>query len=156
MFSFVCSLFLIEQIAIYFPGSFPYRFGVPISQKSFPSDKYESQELKSKSLSGFIIKKVKKAKSEDIYLRYKYPPLVIGPILFVGQICCGQKNKVLIRAAPLSTIFICFLALSPLIQDDGFSILNSFGILLLVFLFYYRFLRNYQKTIQHIEFEKQF
>ena len=119
IFSFICSLFLIEQIAIYFPGSFPYRFGIPISQKSFPLDKYESQELKSKPLSGFIIKK---AKSKDIYLRYKYPPLVFGPILFVGQLCCGQNDKVLIRVAPLSAIFIFFLALSPLMVSQKVKI----------------------------------
>jgi len=140
-----CSLFLIEQIAIYFPGAFPYQFGIPITRKLFPTDKL-NQKVNFEP-SGLVIKK---DKFGNIYFHYKYPPIVFGPLIFVGHISCDKKDKVIIRLAPLTALFLCFLVLTPFSQDGSFHILDSFLIIILVLFFYYRFLRNFQNTVQLI------
>lgn len=136
--------FLFEQIFYWFLGTYPYRYGLvvkTISLSAFDINHWESMKGKISTLKI----KTQFGKSE-IYLRYKYPPLVLGPLLFIGQIKeIDSHGKLYIKIGPLSAIFVLFLLSYPFISSEFFAnpmsqLLNIFILGVIIIYFYYRFL----------------
>jgi len=75
---------LSEQVFYCFKGSYPYRYGFvvrTISLSSFDIKYWASVEGKTKGLD------IKASLTSDkVYLKYKYPPLTMGPWFFLDQI----------------------------------------------------------------------
>jgi len=92
----------------------------------------------------------------EAYLRYRYPPLTIGPYLFVGQIkAINSKWLLHIRIGPLTAIFILFLVVYSLFsfdfKDDLLVQITNILLLIIVIGFFYISLWNPSKRILNIK-----
>lgn len=143
IFIFLGVSFFIEQIFCWVYGSYPYRHGFIIKTVTLPDI----------GVSDFVsmVSKVKKIgvkknpKRNEAYVRYKYPALTAGPILFVGQIKSVGSSRTLlhIRIGPLAVAFVLFLVVysffSPDFKEDPtFQVMNILLLLVIVAFFYSR------------------
>ena len=133
---------LIEQVIYWFKGSYPYRHGFVVQTiflSSFDIKYWASMERETKGLD------VKTCfANNEVYLKYKYPPLIMGPLLFIGQIKGDASQGVLyIRVGQLSALFILFLLIYPLLSSEIFAdpIFELVNILLLVLLIAYSYFK---------------
>jgi hypothetical protein len=135
-------LFLIEQLFYRKSGSYVYRYGllvrrIPVTNDQKSSWRNEMGKYKRTSI------KID-TQSEELYLRYKYSSLIVGPLLFIGQIQYNGENYLNLRIGLATTIFIIFLALYPIISGPATfnAIFNSFILIGLVCWLYFRFLSS--------------
>ena len=138
-------LFVFEQIFYHFLGSYPYRHGILI--KTLPVlVSHTSSWAKDRERSGRLAIKINELRNE-IYIRYKYPILMVGPLLFIGQIQKNDGAKLKIRIGPLSAIFMSFLTILPLVQGEINRSMNSLALVAIIVWFYIRFLKNYKQVL---------
>ena len=138
-------LFLIEQLFYWFLGSYPYRYGLSFKLISNELHETSSWLLANKICKGLVIRVNEKRK--DIYLRYKYPTGVIGPLLFVGQVKNADQNVLRIRMGPFSAIFLAYLLIDTLVSFRVQSFLNFMVIVGIVVWLYFRFINSYKECI---------
>jgi len=136
------SCFFIEQIFCWISGSYPYRYGFLI--RTIPLPEFDINDFV--SMKGKIKKldvKVNLNKNE-VYLRYKYPSLMIGPYLFIGQIKVNNSKSILhIRVGPFSAMFTLFLIMYSFFlpdfkEDQIFQIMNILLLFVTIAFFYLR------------------
>jgi hypothetical protein len=146
-------LFLLEQVFYWFLGSYPYRYG--ISFKSISNQLHETSSwlIAKKMCKGMAIRV--NEKSKDIYLRYKYPTGVIGPVLFVGQIKNCDRNVLIIRIGPFSAIFLAYLFIDLLVSFRVQSLFNFLVIVAVIVWLYFRFLNSYKECIDNAMMRSQ-
>jgi hypothetical protein len=130
------ALFIIEQIFYWFLGSYIYRYGILLKRIAIVGLAISLQCKERKHPVRLAIKKNDIRK--EIYIRYRYPTAIIGPIIFVGQINYIE-NKLMIRIGPISAIFILSLVAFSLISGGFYGFLNCLIILSIVVWFYLRF-----------------
>ncbi len=111
--------FLIEQVFYWVKGSYPYRYGFVVRRISLSGlDIKYWDSIKSK-IKGLDTKT--SWDKAEVYLKYKYPPLMMGPLLFIGQIKGVDSQGVLyIRVGPLSAMFVLFLFIYPFLSSEFF------------------------------------
>lgn len=129
-------LFIIEQIFYWFLGSYPYRYGILLKRIAIVGLAISLQCEERKHSDRLAIKKNDRRK--EIYIRYRYPTAIIGPLIFVGQIYYNE-NILMIRIGPISAIFVLSLVVFPMISGGFYGFLNSFIIIAMVVWFYRRF-----------------
>jgi hypothetical protein len=143
--------FLIEQFFYWVKGSYPYRYGFvvqTISLSGFDIKYWDSMKGKTK---GLDIKT--RFDKNEVYLKYKYPPLMMGPLLFIGQIKgVNSDGNLYIRVGPLSAMFILFLLIYPLLSseifaDPMFELLNILVLVLLISYSYFKLLNPINRII---------
>ncbi len=127
-------LFIIEQFFYLALGSYPYRVGIVIKTITIPDFSTVIQRKENNLKNRLAIKK--NNKKQETYVRYKYPPTIIGPLLFIGQI---KENKLMIRIGPISAIFILSLIAVPILFYGLNGLLNVLVLIALIFWLYYRF-----------------
>lgn len=145
-------LFLIEQVFYWFLGSYPYRLGLLIKKISIPDLSMSDWDLMRQERGSLSIKVNNMRK--EVYLRYKYPFGIFGPLLFVGQIDYNNSDILKIRVGPLSAIFILYVLISPLFSGNFHQLINSFIIALIVGWFYLRLLTGYRSRIDKLRGSK--
>jgi hypothetical protein len=142
----LCLCFLIEQVFYWLLGSYPYRYGVivkTISLSSFDINYWDSIKDKIKTLNI----KTRFDRSE-VYIKYRYPSLLIGPSLFIGQIKGSDSGGVLhIKVGPLSGLFALFLIIYPFLtsgvfEDTMFQLMNVLIVIGIIAYLYFRFLNS--------------
>ena len=129
--------FIIEQVFYWFLGSYPYRYGILLKTIAISNLSIPIQCKAKKHADRFLIKA--NDRKNEIYVRYRYPTAIIGPLIFVGQIKYNETNKLIIRIGPISAIFILYLITFPLFSDGLYGFLNTFIIIALIVWFYFRF-----------------
>lgn len=141
-------LFVIEQFFYWFLGSYLYRYGILIKTVSVPIKEISSW-YSAKQKPGRLAVKINKERKE-IYLHYKYPIAIVGPLLFVGQIKYNGSGVLKIRVGPLSTVFILSLIISLLLSGAPYlyRFINFSLIAALIVWFYFRFFKSYEEKIR--------
>jgi hypothetical protein len=129
-------LFIIEQIFYWFLGSYPYRYGILLKRIAIVGLAISLQCEEKNHSDRLAIKKNDSRK--EIYIRYRYPTAIVGPLLFVGQIYYNE-NRLMIRIGPISAIFVLSLVVFPMISGGFYGFLNSLIIITMVVWFYRRF-----------------
>jgi len=142
---------LSEQVFYCFKGSYPYRYGFIVQTiflSNFDIQDWASMEGKTKGLD------IKSCLTRDeVYLKYKYPPLTMGPLLFLGQIKGNGSHGILyIRVGPLSAMFVLFLLIYPLLSskifaDPIFELVNVLALVLLIAYSYFKLLNPINRII---------
>ena len=143
-------LFLIEQILMYFKGSYPYRYGIVIRKIAMPEASTLLNNHQSPNIPSLAMK-INTARSE-LYLHYRYLFGTVGPILFIGQITLENGGTVRIRMGPISALFLFYVILSLTISSTNplvYSI-NIACIAVIIIFLYVRMQRNYQKLLNNI------
>ncbi len=130
------ALFIIEQIFYRFLGSYPYRFGLLLKTITIYDLSISIQEKERKCINRLALKRNDSKK--ETYVRYRYPPTIIGPLLFVGQIK-ENEGKIMIRIGPISAIFILFLIILSIISNGFYGFLNVLIIVVPIVWLYLRF-----------------
>lgn len=135
-------LFIFEQIFYWFLGSYPYRYGILI--RKIPVSNEEISNLVSSKLKHDKLTVKTNKNREEIYLRYRYPIPIIGPLLFVGQLEYKNSRILKLRIGFLSALFVLYLLLYPLFLKtlNLYRLMNSFIIILIVVWFYFRFVKS--------------
>ena len=135
-------LTVIEQVFYLFTGSYIYRYGVSV--KKMPIiDQNIIQRLTTKPLEQSNLSVKTNEKKKEIYLRYRYPFGVWGPLLFVGQIKMRKPNTMQVRVGIFTGILALFLLFSPVFVSDYslYHFLNSMIFLVIITFFLIRFQR---------------
>ncbi len=146
-------LFLLEQVFYWFLGSYPYRYGISFNTISNQLNETSSWLIAKKMCKGMAIRV--NEKNKDIYLRYKYPTGVIGPLLFLGQIKNCDYNILIIRIGPFSAIFIVYLFIDLLVSFRAQSLFNFLVIVAVIVWLYFRFLNGYKECIDNVMMRSQ-
>lgn len=131
------ALFIIEQIFYWFLGSYPYRYGILLKTIAISNFSITIKRKDRKHADRLLIKA--NDRKSEIYVRYRYPTAIIGPLIFVGQIKYNETNKLIIRIGPISAIFILYLITFFLFSDGLYGFINTFIIIALIVWFYFRF-----------------
>ena len=137
-------LFVIEQIFYWFLGSYPYRYGILIKRIAIVGHAIFLKCEEKKHSDRLAIKKNYRRK--EIYIRYRYPTAIVGPLIFVGQINYNE-NKLMIRMGPISAIFVSSLVAFPIFSGGFYGLLNSLIILAIVVWLYLRFYNVIQSIL---------
>jgi sensor histidine kinase YesM len=138
-------LFCAEQITYWFTGSFPYRHGFLIKTILIPSIAI-SDWAALRQTHGRLSINIDN-RNKEVYLRYKYPFVIFGPLLFMGQIIYNKSGIMKIRVGHFSAIFLLYILLYPLLSGDGYQWLNSLFILAIIGWLYMRFQNSYKGVI---------
>jgi hypothetical protein len=140
-------LFFIEQIIYWFLGSYPYRYGILLRTIDIPNSSVIQRKEKI-SVDRLAIKK--NDKKMEAYVRYKYPPATIGPLIFVGQFKYNE-DKLKIRIGYITAIFILYLITFSIISEGLYGCLNGFIMIILTIWFYFRLKNEVQRPIKKID-----
>lgn len=124
-------LVVIEQVLIFFPGTYPYTLGFPIKIIPVDMEDKKAGELLTESL---VSRRCQVRRSgSTIYFRKMLPAGVWGPQLLTGQILLEGRGRVIIRAAPISVLGIVYIFLHSI---NVFTFSGIFFALLIVVLVY--------------------
>ncbi len=119
LFFTLVGLYLVEQIFYLILGSYPYRYGFVIKTNKISDFDLSCRALIQNEIGSLSIKA--QPRKDEIYLRYKYPFMAIGPLLFIAQLKKIDTGGTLqIRVGPLSGLFVLFLIAYPFISLDIF------------------------------------
>ena len=143
-------LVLIEQVVIYFKGSYPYRYGIVIQKMAMPGAESLLNNPQLRNIPSLAMM-INTSRSE-IYLRYRYLFGSLGPILFIGQITLENGGTARIRMGPISALFLLYVVLFLTISSTNplvYSI-NIACIALIILFLYVRMQRSYQKLLNTI------
>jgi hypothetical protein len=142
------ALFLAEQISIFLLLPYPCRYGLKVQTFKAPRVKSISENQNKATKSSL---KLKFLGESECFLRYRYPPLVGGPYLFVIQAKSEINSMAEIRIGFMSLIFISYGIIWSLIFDSGFyGILNAGIMVALVGYFYLRVIKNYWRFMERL------
>ncbi len=130
-------LVIIEQVLLLFPGSWPYRFGIPVRFKALA---LSLDEVKDRlvGLPLWFHYKVD-VSSREIFLRNVFPLWTWGPLLFTAQAQFEDGGRVIIRMAPLTSLGAMYLFLDG-IGTFQFQGLAAALLMALLLAWYYRWL----------------
>ena len=122
---------VIEQILLLFPGSYPYRFGIPVRkiQLSFHGEEVRDKLAESLVLFRYHINDSRK----EVYFRKKLPTGVLGPQMMVGQIIIENDTRMIIRIAPIASLAVIGFFLVGLFAFSLSGII--FSLLLVAFIY---------------------
>jgi hypothetical protein len=142
-------LFLIEQIFYWRIGSYLYRFGLLVTSIQVSYDQISSWRNNSLRYCNIIIKD--NSQKKEMYFNYKYPGLMIGPLLFVGQLKYKQGKYLNIRVGIIAAAYIVYLLIYPLftLVINFNTVLNLLLLLLLVSWLYFSLLKSLNVSLFH-------
>ena len=128
---------LIEQVLLFYPGSYPYTLGIPV--RIIPIDlKEDDAQGKLADALVRLSYKINEQRKEAYFINY-LPMGVLGPRLFVGQVMLAGKGRIIIRAVPILSLGLAygFLGAIGTLELSGFI----FALLIAVLVyFFYRWL----------------
>ncbi len=140
----------IDQIFYWFTGSYIYRYGIIVKTMQLRTFDKAIWKLVKKTRTGLAIR-ISKRKNE-VYIRYRYPIAVLGPLLFVGQIRYPSGSKLFIRVSPVSGLLIAFALGYALFLGDFLKFINALLVIaLILYMFYIRLFRKISKIVSIIE-----
>lgn len=141
----------LEQVFYLFLGSLIYRHGIRVTTISIPGEE---------AVSIFSDKKARPAnlnaraseKRNEVYLKYRYPLGIWGPLLFVGQISMKDPTVLKVRVGIFSGALVLILLISPIFESDfGFyKLLNSVVLMVLIAYFFIRFQKPISQTLRNL------
>ena len=140
------SAFLIEQVFCLFLGSYPYRYGFPISKINLPVNSAKSWGNVQKRCRNLKLRINEQRK--EVYCRYSYQlgSGTTGPFLFTGQIKFSSPEIVLIRMGPCSGLLAVYLTAESIIgaanSGEVFKLLDAFAVFVPVLFFYFLLSRS--------------
>jgi hypothetical protein len=153
LFIVLCLCFLIEQVYYFVLGSYPYRYGFIVKTIFLPRfdiNYWDSIKNKIKTM------RIKACLDKnEVYMKYKYPSLVIGPSLFIGQIRSNNSGAILhIKIGPISALFVLFLFIYPflsydILEDTMFQMMNILILIGVIVYFYFRLSNSINGLIQN-------
>ena len=140
-------LVFIEQIFYFYFYKYPYRYGILVKTISIPnleslffskekSDKYKNLTIKMDD------------QNKELYLHYRYPFGLLGPLFFVGQMQKDRSNKLMIRVGYIFLILILSIAVLSFSSKDLVGFIRPLLMPLLVIWFYRRFLNAIKKYME--------
>lgn len=118
-------LFLVEEVFIRFMGLYPYKYGLAVKRIVLNA----KQELALSAESSKLRKATVKTRSKrgEVYLRFKYSYLAVGPVVFVGQISSQDKNVLNVRIGIGTATFFVYMFLYPFLTKaiDLYDVANA-------------------------------
>jgi len=123
------ALLAIEQVAYLFPGTYPYRFGLPLRTEEL----HRAEAIKSLG-EGTPVRGIKLKISrhrDEAYLRPSYSALGWGPIFFSCQIITAGTGKAITRMGPASAILLNYLLIASVARNGNWGFLDGLCILAL-------------------------
>lgn len=148
LFAIFVGLFIIEQISIFLMLPYPCRYGLKVQTLKAPRAEtiINKQALVEKSSLA-----MRAIGGSECFFRYKYPPLVGGPYIFVAQIQSKQEPTTNVRVGFITLIFIVYPIFRSVILDrDLYWIINVAIFGALVFYFYLRFTNSYWRFMEKL------
>lgn len=130
-------LVVIEQVLLLAPGSWPYRYGIPVRFKHLGLSLDEVKDRLA-GLPVWLHYNVDAA-SKEIFLRNVFPLWVWGPLFFTGQAQFEDGGRLIIRMAPLTSLGLIYLFLDG-IGTFQFQGLATALLIALLLAWYYRWL----------------
>jgi hypothetical protein len=136
----IIAFFIVEQLFMFKLGTYPYRLGIPIFSFELPEKihKYEKDSYWGRFTTS-------KNNNGDTYCRAGYPPLCLGPIIFVGVTKKDNPKILKVLIGPMSALFLVYIALNSLWQGSS-SVSTLLSILLPTGFFFYRFIFRFFNT----------
>lgn len=140
-------LVLIEQILYFCFYKYPYRYGILVKTISMPNlgSLFFCKE-KSTKYKNLIIKK--DDQNSELYVHYRYPFGILGPLFFVGQMQKDRSNELKIRVGYIFFILILTIAVLSFSNKDLIGFIRPLLIVLLVIWFYRRFQNAIKKSME--------
>jgi len=139
---FVIGLFvllIIEQVLLANPGSFPYRYGVPVKLKRAA---LKAQKVRNKlDASPEGLRYRVEDPGDVVYLHGTYPAGTWGPLLFVAEVRLKDQSGIVIRMAHITSLFLFVPIAGGLVRFDLYGFISA--LLAVVFgVWLYRRLNN--------------
>jgi hypothetical protein len=132
-------LLVVEQIFLSRPGSFPYRYGIPVKAKrlGLPAPELRKRLAESPGDWRYQIQE----SEEVLYLSGTYPAGTWGPLLFVGEIRLCGNGAIIIRMAHVTSLFFFFPIAGGLLRFDLYGMIPAVLAILFGAWLYRRFVR---------------
>ena len=95
-------ILLVEQVACFFSGAFPYLSGITVITKRVPI----SSSVKWRCLEGTTDQLSIYLRGDDVFIKIKYPPLTLGPCVYVATVnrFNDTYDVLRIKACPLLSV----------------------------------------------------
>jgi len=130
-------LVVIEQVLLLAPGTYPYRYGMPVR---FIPLSLSFEEVKDRLAGSSVqLHYVVDATKKEICFRNSFPLWTWVPLFFAGQAQFEGRSRVIVRMAPLTSLGVIYLFLNAIgtLQFHGFA---TALLLALLLAWYYRWL----------------
>ena len=130
-------LVVIEQALLLVPGSWPYRHGIPVRFKPLGLSLEETRNRL--AVSTVRLHYDVDVTNKEISFRNAFPLWTWVPLFFTGRDQFDSRGRVIIRAAPLTSLGVIYLLLDA-IETFQFQSLATALLMALVLAWYYRWL----------------
>ena len=146
IYSYWLILILAEQICYLLFMPYPYRYGIKIRTIHIDQSGVDFLIRMNTDSARFSVK-VKD--TSELFVRYRYPTLTLGPFLFVGRVKSSDASKLEMRAGIFSLGFIIYGIAGELL--DKLSPLGLFNLacaFMIIAIFYVRFIKSVGLTMK--------